>query len=489
MQLVLPSNTARAATPSQPAGQAGGLGTAPSSLRVQLPIPSLERSGGNGENLLKALLPSQTAESSSAPSRRNLSRPVLTAHRQPGLLPPPQTSDATLLASSFLVKQAKAREVQAIQDQLIDPPQAFNRSIFKKALIGLSTAHWLQILQERSLSGCCAYPLCNCQPHSAFQQRPAGKFRINVARGTIEPDTRNHPGGRNGFCSDKCYARAEWVRRWVLSPEPGRPEEDAEGPYGDGGIAQAAMRKTRNELAIQGGRWEAMTRKREDEWETIELLEDMEERGELEEWEGFGNVKRPKCLVQPKQTLADTVSTALSVPRSGYSSLSPFGQLTIQERNIFPTASTVMQREEEFLSSQVICLSSRMHEAPLTRRSEARRDDDIFDDLLDNGTKSVSSRVDQDFNEDGGPAASLRRGIEEATQRVQAGNLPCLTTADFPEGHAIHDVDDVDYSDLGALTLEEQNEACAKSAAEKEAARTLDDAMRLREAMKATGEW
>lgn len=123
-----------------------------------------------------------------------------------------------------------------------------------------------------------------------------------MSRRTIERDTSDDPGGRNNFCSQTCYARSEWVRRWVLDPFSRSGSSTGSAGAGVGAGAgrpvtrgnrledpiAAQMRQLGGEQALQGGKWEALTNLREDQWAEIELLEDMEEQGDLDAWEGFG---------------------------------------------------------------------------------------------------------------------------------------------------------------------------------------------------------
>ncbi len=92
------------------------------------------------------------------------------------------------------------------------------------------------------------------------------------------------------FCAKGCYARSEWVLRWVLSDQ----EVEAGEGKGKGGVL--------------GGKWEKLTSQRD--WSEIELLEDIEREAGVEFGEDAGSVL--KDAVDSSQVLNDDRKAAAS---------------------------------------------------------------------------------------------------------------------------------------------------------------------------------
>ncbi|CBQ73352.1 conserved hypothetical protein [Sporisorium reilianum SRZ2] len=174
---------------------------------------------------------------------------------------PIQPTDIQLLTTSILSNQERQRVILFYQEQLIDTQPSLPD--LKKALLFLSASSWGQILEERKLAGKCAYPPC---PHaSPSLTATRGKFRIDLrthsVRALDELDL-SAPGHtydelRDFFCARPCYARAEWVLRWVLAGSEALVDESAKGE------------------GVLGGKWHKLT-SRAGEWESVELLEDLE---------------------------------------------------------------------------------------------------------------------------------------------------------------------------------------------------------------------
>lgn len=263
--------------------------TAASSLRVQLPPSDFVNAFASSSSTTSGARPAQQQQ---RPSSSALLPPSRTQQQQGQPLvppPPPQSSDASILAQGILEQRRKGQEILAWQERLMED-RPISREELKRGLTRISIPYWLQVLQERSIYGLCGYPRCRnrleASASSASSSSRPGQYRISVSRRAIERDTSNEPGGRNNFCSPKCHGRAEWVRRWVLNPAASstsshRGASLVEDP------AAARMRRIGEEQALLGGKWEAMTNRREDQWNEIELLEDMEDNGDLDDWEGF----------------------------------------------------------------------------------------------------------------------------------------------------------------------------------------------------------
>lgn len=472
------------------------LGQAPSSLRVQLPVASSSSATSSGQtsDLLSSLLPSRPSPAS-AVNGCDPSSTRSASSRSANLLPPPQTSDAAFLASSLLAQQARAREIQAVQDSLIAPTKPLSKTDLKKALTRFSAASWLQVLQERALAGLCGYPLCS-KPLSASQsQRPGGRFRISVARGTIEPDTRNDPGGRNGFCSDVCHARAEWVRRWVLNPGSARDDSQADQ---NGSIQDLSdFRKPSTEQRLQGGKWEALTHRREDQWAEIELLEDLEEGGELEGWEGFDHIASNTSEstgsslanttledlhtpTQQDQQEAKRVPTA-SAPAAGTTKASEPLPSSLANLRISERGSSAMPRPSDLGAKttlpqrQIFVSSGSLHRGG---------GNDLFDDLLGGDDSGMDDGRRESSGS--GAAARLGRSIEQANHRIQAGSLP-VASQDHAEKAGSDEI--VEEEGEQDLSPEQRAEARVRAAEETETKKMLDEAMQLRDEMIGRGEW
>lgn len=201
----------------------------------------------------------------------------------------------------------------------------------------LSRSSWIQVLQERHLSNKCGYPLCSNSPRvppRGFNSTPstsipthtsnsspstssdpskpltpyaqaklaaskalpasAPRYRVSLKNRSITLDDSESSTGPNSFCSDICHRGAEWVKRWVLkgsTQDSGDESEEEEGRKIH--VGSAKRRITGNELFKKnrkreikearqnGGRWER--RMEEDKWAEIELLEDLEEKGQVPE--------------------------------------------------------------------------------------------------------------------------------------------------------------------------------------------------------------
>ncbi|PWN24734.1 hypothetical protein BDZ90DRAFT_234689 [Jaminaea rosea] len=465
---------------STSASSSSRLPAAPSSLRVQLPHGTAASSSRSPPPpARRSSAQSTTASDDLLTSVLSRRRVTPTAPPAPAEAPtPPSTvpSDVSLLASSLLQQRAKSQAIVAAQEALIFPPpsssgrRARTRQELKRSLTRLGSPHWLQVNQERALAGLCGYPCCS-QPLPRRRPTPGGgaRLRISVARGVIERDTRDEPGGRNWFCSDVCHARAEWVRRWVLADtgeDDGEGEEqnrrsgigqgDEENPSSsffagddlvDGlraSIASSSTSSDRNggglralgsASALQGGKWEALTRRKEEDWRDIELLEDLQERGDLEGWEGFEAEDEREHEEEAQATFRPPAAAAAEASRSA------------------PTTSAQAPNKEE---ADLAALASA---APTSSTLG-------FEDLV--------------ISERGRGAAALAQDVAKTAEeeRIAAVAAARPSYGEEQEGE-----------EAGEMEGEEDEEDEDGQEEPSEEEKMIEDAMRLREAMIGRGEW
>ncbi|PWN19812.1 hypothetical protein BCV69DRAFT_33152 [Microstroma glucosiphilum] len=487
-------------SPPEQAAHPTRLPTASSSLRVQLPPSSFLSAFGNNEasstSQLSRSRPDQRARRSSggsgtatpaaAGSSSSSSRPA-------GVPPPPQTSDASLLAQGILEQQRKAKEILTWQEKLMEDRQ-ISREELKKGLTRLSIPYWLQILQERSIYNLCGYPTCRNRLSSSgpATTNPTPRFRISVSRRAIERDTSDEPGGRNNFCSATCHARSEWVRRWVLNPSSSVGDADSASARGrDPVLADPVaeqMRRIGQEQALQGGKWEALMSRREDQWSEIELLEDLEDQGELDGWEGFGSTSgatQPGALSKeedkmhkstpPTPTTAANTSTA--APKN--TAASRLGPLTISERDPSSSASTSAASHPP--ASKDTPLPRRFHgstsRARLSASAQAAATDEDLDSFFDLGS-----------------SAALKRSIQDVSSRLNATRLDSLPVATAGGGTGGVDGEeegvDEEEEEEGEAVSGEEDEGMDEETrrARKDERRMLKEALQLRDEMRERGE-
>ncbi|CAO1622147.1 unnamed protein product [Sympodiomycopsis kandeliae] len=397
------------ATPGPSAKHPTRMGAAPSSLRVQLPagafIDSFSTSSNTNNNRTSTRSVSQSQSQSQ--SRRpvnythnnddgNASAGPSSQRASSNTGPPIQTSDATLLVQGIQQRQEKAKEIMVIQNILIEDRDISHEEL-KRCLTKLAVPHWLQINQERSLYQLCGYPLCRKRLPSE-RSRTAGRFTISVSRRAIEPDTSNDPGGKNNFCSIRCYSRSEWVKRWVLEPSVD--------------TSQSSNNTLPLDQAVRGGMWEALTHRSEDQWDEIELLEDLEEKGQLDQWEGYGHVEEEPEQTTTKSTVIHPLPSSSATTEPPSSLLS---SLTISERPKgapppLPSVSTT-------------------HRSPSFRTREKEDRDDTFADLLPSSTtRQLKRTIQQDDEEE-----EEKEEGEEETEDPEVTKL-------FDQAFALRDV-------------------------------------------------
>lgn len=168
-------------------------------------------------------------------------------------------TDVQLLTSSILSNQTRQAVTLRWQERLIGlgSLRPVTLEELKRALTYLGPSSWLQVLHERYLAGTCPYPPCE---NDAPVSKQMGKYRISLARKEVYRNTTERPGDRDTFCSDRCFARAQWVRTWVLKDA----DDDEDTP----------RQRVGKDAPPEGGRWERMMD--ESRWNELELLEDLE---------------------------------------------------------------------------------------------------------------------------------------------------------------------------------------------------------------------
>lgn len=271
--------------------QTGRMPQAPASLLVQLPPDELKRYAKDPHALNALYSAGPSSSSSSTYGKRFGYGGQKSSQVQP--------SDVAVLAASLQERRKREAHIFVWQQHLIAsgasggpnerPTAIIDRSLLKRALTQLSLPAWLQVLQERHLAQRCAYPTCNrtpVKPHLSRQRSAAAipldapRYRISLRRKVIERDERDDAGGQNSFCSNTCWRRGEWVSRWVLNG--GRSTRQAQRQVSDESFGSAIRDDNvgLGDEVDQGGRWERIMN--EEHWTEIELLEDLEEKGEVD---------------------------------------------------------------------------------------------------------------------------------------------------------------------------------------------------------------
>lgn len=255
----------------------GRMPQAHANLLVQLPPDELKQMAANPRAAIHAS--NQAGPSKWAMNKQDRNQQYLPSSAV-------QMSDVRLLAESFQERRQKEAKVFMWQNLLIASGSQLERSMLKRALTQLSLPAWLQILQERHLAYKCAYPTCDKKPKKPHLSQcnstlplDAPRYRISLSRRTMERDERDDAGGQNSFCSNACWRRGEWVSRWVLNNgESTRKvqKEISDEMFGSGIKDHHGLG---NEVE-EGGKWERLMD--EEHWTEIELLEDLEDKGEVD---------------------------------------------------------------------------------------------------------------------------------------------------------------------------------------------------------------
>jgi hypothetical protein len=247
------------------------------------------------------------------------------------------------------------------------------------------------------------------------------------------------------------------------------------------------MRRIGQEQALQGGKWEALMSRREDQWSEIELLEDLEDQGELDGWEGFGStdgatqtetlvkegekkqqspVDKSKSVTPPQATTASTAASQKAPP-------SRLGPLTISERD--PSASV---SSSTATTTKETPLPRRFHGSTSRARSSAMA--------------GAAAATDEDLDSffDLGSSAALKRSIQDVSSKLNATRLDSLPVAgggnDDEDGLELQDEEDEEGDAVSGEEDEGLDEETRR--ARKEERRMLKEALQLRDDMRERGE-
>ncbi|WVQ75977.1 hypothetical protein IAR50_005613 [Cryptococcus sp. DSM 104548] len=193
------------------------------------------------------------------------SRPASSSRRvsQPSSAPSPNSasidaigepSEAALREDAETLKRARMRKAQLQKkvERWMDvlSEDTVGRETFKRAAAHLTPPQYHEILHERHLNSLCSYPLCSNLPTAPYSSRR--KFIISTSKRSIDPASGNE---HEGFCGKKCRTRSKWVE--------GRLKGEA-----------VWLRDLRGLGREEGG--------------GVELLEEVEERGEMPSLEDVG---------------------------------------------------------------------------------------------------------------------------------------------------------------------------------------------------------
>lgn len=138
------------------------------------------------------------------------------------------------------------------------------------------------------------------KPHISLRETvlplDAPRYRISLSKRTIKRDERDDAGGENGYCTKACWRRGEWVSRWVLEGNMANRQENEKQTVKSDQEFGSAINSRDEGLGTQvdeGGRWERLVD--EDNWHKVELLEDLEDDGQVERLSDDESVpKRPR---------------------------------------------------------------------------------------------------------------------------------------------------------------------------------------------------
>lgn len=193
------------------------------------------------------------------------------------------------------------------------------------------------------------------------------------------------------------------MRRWVLDPS---------GGSGSGiGVEDEAKAV---DQAVRGGMWEALMNRREEEWEEIELLEDLEEQGELDGYEGYGRGNVVGGVNGDGLTHADTDTTTTRGSNSPMRIPAPAPVAAPPPPTSLLSSLTINERRKGDPTQDN---TSRPHPRNYTPHT-TREQDDTFDSLLSSGSAStLKSSIMQQQPED-------EEEDEQDDDEDDDGNLP-----------------------------------------------------------------
>ncbi|KIR56965.1 hypothetical protein I315_00124 [Cryptococcus gattii Ru294] len=112
--------------------------------------------------------------------------------------------DAEALKRAAIRKAQLQRRVERWMDKLME--ETVDRATFKKSVSHFTPLNYLEITHERHLNSLCSYPVCPNPPYRPYSS--SRRFVISTRARTIKPKEGNE---EEGYCSKKCKARSGWV--------------------------------------------------------------------------------------------------------------------------------------------------------------------------------------------------------------------------------------------------------------------------------------
>ncbi|KGB75133.1 hypothetical protein CNBG_0971 [Cryptococcus deuterogattii R265] len=112
--------------------------------------------------------------------------------------------DAEALKRAAIRKAQLQRRVERWMDKLME--ETVDRATFKKSVSHFTPPNYLEITHERHLNSLCSYPVCPNPPYRPYSS--SRRFVISTRARTIKPKEGNE---EEGYCSKKCKARSGWV--------------------------------------------------------------------------------------------------------------------------------------------------------------------------------------------------------------------------------------------------------------------------------------
>ncbi|WRT66814.1 uncharacterized protein IL334_003777 [Kwoniella shivajii] len=116
------------------------------------------------------------------------------------------TLDNDTLRKAAVRKVKLQRRVNKWTDKLME--ETVDKATFRNIASHLTPSQYSSILHERHLNSLCSYPMCNNQPKRPYST--VQRFVISTKARTIKPKEGNP---EDGFCGNICKVRSEWIDR------------------------------------------------------------------------------------------------------------------------------------------------------------------------------------------------------------------------------------------------------------------------------------
>ncbi|KAJ9101217.1 hypothetical protein QFC21_003436 [Naganishia friedmannii] len=263
--------------------------------------------------------------------------------------------DLSLIRQGQQFKRDMEREVERWMDVLMESP-CVDRRFLRRASLYLQPHTYDEVTHERHLAELCCYPTCRNKSRKPYTEDAKWKITHNTAynatlRGPKKRDIVECTGNPlAGFCNKDCAVRSRWYRsRLNVEPVWARPMVNT----GDLAAFQKQLKSGRSIDTIP---------------EEVELLEDMEDKGEITIENGelrrcevpVSSTRNPAAEPRARQESSEASSDVLQTETAD-------GDDTYRPHDEAPTAglmkkteiiaesreapSTLMQRLEQTLSS------------------------------------------------------------------------------------------------------------------------------------------